>query len=205
MIPVDCDMNLASDAIGCSARYGNQRLDPPVIPSPLFSMTPDSLPDPSTPLLRKPDPKMLKTKSDQAAGLFGEGGYLWGNIDTTKATWPLAIWCFLTGYMFVICFPPGDGPANVTPTRGFILLILQGHRLLLCDLRLVRVPDRKLRSGASDSLDGLRISLLLTRGCSWPCHSPGCGKPRATRYFTNPTSRHCVLCWVSLRALLSVG
>jgi hypothetical protein len=95
---------------------------------------------------------MLKTKSDQAAGLFGEGGYLWGNIDTTKATWPLAIWCFLTGYMFVICFPPGEGPANVTPTRGFILLILQGHRLLLRDLRLVRVPDRKLRSGASDSL-----------------------------------------------------
>lgn len=45
-----------------------------------------------------------KNKSDRLAGLFGEGGYLWENIDTAKAVWPLTIWCFLTGYMSVTLF-----------------------------------------------------------------------------------------------------
>lgn len=58
---------------------------------------------------------VLRSKSDQWNGLFGEGGYLWGNIDTAKAVWPLAIWCFLTGFMSVIphtFFPLGDKEAH---------------------------------------------------------------------------------------------
>lgn len=48
--------------------------------------------------------RVSKNKNDRWAGFFGEGGYLWGNIDTTKAVWPMATWCFLTGFMSVTHF-----------------------------------------------------------------------------------------------------
>ena len=47
---------------------------------------------------------VLKNKNDQWVGFFAKGGYLWGDIDTAKAVWPLTIWCFLTGFMSVTHF-----------------------------------------------------------------------------------------------------
>ena len=47
---------------------------------------------------------LITFNKDQWAGLFGEGGYLWGNIDPAKSAGPLTIWCFLTGYMSVVHF-----------------------------------------------------------------------------------------------------
>ena len=49
---------------------------------------------------------VISFKRDQWTGLFGEGGYLWGNIDPAQSAWPLTVWCFLTGYMSVILFLP---------------------------------------------------------------------------------------------------
>jgi hypothetical protein len=46
--------------------------------------------------------QVLKNKSKRWTGMFGEGGYLWGDIDPPKAVWPLTTWCFLTGYMSVV-------------------------------------------------------------------------------------------------------
>lgn len=43
-----------------------------------------------------------KQNTDRWAVFFGERGYVWENIDPGRAMWPLAMWCFLTGYMFVI-------------------------------------------------------------------------------------------------------
>ena len=46
----------------------------------------------------------LKQNTGRRVALFGEKGYVWENIDPGRATWSLAMWCFLTGYMFVIPF-----------------------------------------------------------------------------------------------------
>ena len=86
----------------------------------------------------------------------------------------------------------------------------QGHRFILCDLRLVRLPNRKLCSGASDGSRFLRVShMCLCWGilgvCSWLWHSQDCGKFRVTPYSAPPTSRRCVPCSVSSEALLSAG
>ena len=45
------------------------------------------------------------TGIDDWAGFFGRGGYLWDSIDAAKAVWPMAVWCFLTGYLSVISTP----------------------------------------------------------------------------------------------------
>lgn len=44
----------------------------------------------------------LKQITDRWTVFFGEGGYVWEKIDPGRAVWSLAMWCFLTGYMFVI-------------------------------------------------------------------------------------------------------
>lgn len=46
-----------------------------------------------------------KNKIDQWTVSVVEKGYLWGNIDPARAVWPLATWCFLTGYMYVVLSP----------------------------------------------------------------------------------------------------
>ena len=86
----------------------------------------------------------------------------------------------------------------------------QGHRFILCDLRLVRLPNRKLCSGASDGSRFLRVSHTFVCLCwgilgvrSWLWHSQDCGKFRVTPYSAPPTSRRCVPCSVSSEALLS--
>lgn len=45
-----------------------------------------------------------KKNLDQWPGFFPDRGYLWGNIDPKRAMWPLATWCFLTGYMDIVGF-----------------------------------------------------------------------------------------------------
>src|SRR5882762_2341154 len=75
---------------------------------------------------------LSKNKRDQWAGFFKEGGYLWENIDTSKAVWPLATWCFLTGYMSVFLLHLGR--KNLFRLK---IIIIQGYRCILCHLRLV--------------------------------------------------------------------
>ncbi|KAF9652301.1 hypothetical protein BDM02DRAFT_3109291 [Thelephora ganbajun] len=73
--------------------------------TPWASSTPSCGADSGNPdVPTEPQEHVPNNKSDQWAGLFGEGGYLWGDIDTAKAVWPLAMWCFLTGYMDIVAF-----------------------------------------------------------------------------------------------------
>lgn len=79
------------------ATVGSLFLSNPRLLSSLVNMTSNISCDSTTPV-RSTDENQ---KVDRWAGALGEGGYLWENIDTLKAVWPLATWCFLTGYMSV--------------------------------------------------------------------------------------------------------
>ncbi|KAF9788687.1 hypothetical protein BJ322DRAFT_1106658 [Thelephora terrestris] len=52
----------------------------------------------------EPLERSSKSKIDQWTVAIVERGYLWGKINTAQAVWPLATWCFLTGYMDIIGF-----------------------------------------------------------------------------------------------------
>ena len=91
-------------------------------------MAPNALRDSPAPLRSVDENSNIDAKrmgQYQLPGLFGEGGYLWENIDPAKAVWPMTTWCFLTGYMSVFHFPlERKKPVNMNADDGFFLFLL---------------------------------------------------------------------------------
>ena len=81
--------------------FGSLPLSDPRLHSSPTIMSSNISCDSATPVRSTDGNPKVDTKPDSSVGLFGEGGYLWENIDISKAVWPLATWCFLTGYMSV--------------------------------------------------------------------------------------------------------
>lgn len=117
--------------------------------------------------------------------------HVMGDVDPVKATFPLAAYCFMTGFMYEIG-PPSSVPLILT--RSFVRAFQRFHSLQ-CNLCVARFPNWKLSAGSLCNLcDIIVLTPLVPSSSLWPLHaSSKAPQGIVTPPSTSPTSKHSLL------------